>query len=78
MTDDNLTTVHVNGNDSEIEMKPTGNSIMVNFKRFNLVVEYTDKHFATLAWNALPDSYTVQNPSISFSSKNLIGINIKL
>lgn len=78
MTDDNSLIIHVKGNDSEIEMKPTGNSIMVNFKRFNLVVEYTEEHFATLAWNALQDSYTVQSPSISFSSENLIELNIRL
>lgn len=78
MTDDNSITVYAKGYDSEIEMKPTGSSIMINFKRFNLVVEYTDAHFAALAWNALQDSYTVENPSISLSSVNLIGINIRL
>ena len=78
MTNDSLITVNVKGYDSEIEMKPTGKSIMINFKRFNLVVEYTDAHFAALAWNALQDSYTVENPSVSLSSENLIGINIRL
>ena len=78
MTDDNSLIIHVKGNDAEIEMKPTNNLIMINFKMFNLVAEYTDAHCAALAWNASQDSYTVQNPSISLNSENLIGINIKL